>query len=122
MIFGWTRRNSGMKTKEEIFKDILRSSKTNCVLKIKIKDIPNPVITAVHRLEKNKVILKPTCLYGYELKKRTITLDKIEEVIRYRTNFNSPIFEKLRFIKNNISAMRQNFNAFQENSSVLPPA
>ena len=97
-----------MKTKKEIFRDILISAQTNCVLKIKLRNEPNPVITAVDRVLKNKIILRPTCLYGYRLRKRTITLLDVESVTRYRTRFDNPLFQKLRYIRNNISAIRQN--------------
>ncbi|MEX2232883.1 MAG: hypothetical protein WD824_12020 [Cyclobacteriaceae bacterium] len=111
-----------MKSKKEIFKDILMSAQTNCVLKIKLIGDPNPVITAVDRVEKNKITLKPTCLYGYKIKKRAITLLEIESVIRYKTYYNHPLFEKMRFIKNNISYIRKNFGALNEQSSgILNP-
>lgn len=97
-----------MKTKKEIFRDILMSAETNCVLKIKLKNVPNPVITAVEKVQKNKIILKPTCLYGYKLKKSAITLLEIEGITRYKTHFDSPLFEKLRYIKNNIPGLEQN--------------
>src|SRR5688500_4578173 len=108
---------NGMKSKKEIFKDILMSAQTNCVLKIKLINEHNPVITAIDRVEKNKITLKPTCLYGYKIKKRTITLLEIESITRYETNFNNPLFEKMRFIKNNISYIRKNFGALNEESS-----
>jgi len=104
-----------MKSKKEIFRDILISAQTNCVLKIKLKGARNPVITAVDRVDKNMITLKRTCLYGFELEKRTITLLEIENVTRCRTKFDNPIFEKLRYIKNNISAIRQNFGDFDKN-------
>ena len=103
-----------MKTKNDILNDVLLSAKTHCVLKIKLKNVPNPVITAVEKVNENEILLKPTCLYGYELKKRAITLPEIEEVKRYKTNFHSPLFEKLRFIKNNISEIRKNFGHIKE--------
>src|SRR5688500_15267972 len=106
-----------MKTKKEIFKDILISAQTNCVLKIKLKDVDNPVITAVDHISKNKIVLKPTCLYGYRLKKRNITLLEIESVVRYKTQFDHPLFEKLRFIKNNISDLRKNFDLLGDQPS-----
>lgn len=116
MVFEWVwTAASAMKSKKEIFKDILISAQTNCVLKIKLKDAAHPVITAVDRVEKNRIILRPTCLYGYPLKQRTVTLTQIEAVTRYRTQFNHPLFERLRFVKNNIAAIRKNFEAFQEN-------
>ena len=103
-----------MKTKKEIFKDILISAQTNCVLKIKLRDQANPVITAVDHISKNKIVLKQTCLYGYKLNKRDITLLEIESVERYKTQFNHPLFEKLRYIKNNLSHIKQNFGGFRQ--------
>lgn len=108
-----------MKSKKEIFRDILISAETNCVLKIKLKDVRNPVITAVDKVGKNKITLKPTCLYGYRLPKRNITLVEIESVTRYKTHFNHPIFEKIRFIKNNLADMRGNLGSFQERTSAI---
>lgn len=103
-----------MKSKKEIFRDILLSAETSCVLKIKLHNVSNPIITAVDTVQKGKIVLKATCLYGYKLRKRTITLPEIEAVTRYKTNFDSPLFEKLRFIKNNISAIRHNFKSFDQ--------
>lgn len=100
-----------MKSKKEIFSDILVSTETGCVLKIKLKGARNPIITAVERVGKKEIVLKPTCLYGYKLKQRNIRLPDIEDVVRYKTNFHSPLFEKLRFIKNNIAGMRRDFQA-----------
>jgi hypothetical protein len=111
-----------MKSKKEIFTDILISAETGCVLKIKLRNEPTPVITAVEKVQKNKIILKPTCLYGYRLKKRTITLLEVEGVTRYKAHFDNPLFEKLRYIKNNISAIKQNFQAFDtDQASLLNP-
>lgn len=109
-----------MKSKKDIFRDILISAQTNCVLKIKFSGKRNPVITAVDRVERNKIILKPTCLYGYEIEKRTVRLPQIENVILYRTKFDNPLFVKLRYIKKNLSAFRQGFRD-SERSSVLKP-
>jgi hypothetical protein len=106
-----------MKTKKDILKDILLSAQTHCVLKIKLKNTPTPVITAVEEVNKNQIVLKPTCLYGYQLKKRDITLPEIEAVTRYKTNFHHPLFEKLRFIKNNISEIRNNFGRIKQEPS-----
>jgi hypothetical protein len=106
-----------MKGKKEIFKDVLISAQTGSVLKIKLRDSPNPVITAVDHISKNKIVLKPTCLYGYPLKKRNVTLLEIESVVLYKTYFNHPLFEKLRFIKNNIAELRKNFGTLHEGSS-----
>lgn len=103
-----------MKTAKEILQDILISAETKCVLKIKLKGVENPVITAVERVGKNRIILKLTCLYGYTLEKRSISLTDIEAVTRYKTRFNHPLFEKLRFIRNNISDIRRNFGSLNE--------
>lgn len=108
-----------MKTAKEIFQDILISAATNCVLKIKLKGIKNPVITAVDRVTKQRIILKPTCLYGYALKNRSISLPEIESVTRYRTQFNHPLFEKLRYIRTNISDIRRNFGSLDERQTGL---
>jgi hypothetical protein len=108
-----------MKTKKQIFKDILASASTNCVLKIKVRGNPNPVITAIDRLSKNKIILKPTCLYGFPLKKQTLTLLEIESVMRYHANFNHPLFVKLRFIKNNIAAIRNNIETLDHGTAAV---
>ena len=106
-----------MKNAKEVFRDILISCQTNCVLKIKLKGVDNPIITAVDRVSKKTIILKPTCLYGYTLPKRSISLTDIETVTRYHTHFNHPLFEKLRYIKNNISDLRRNFGSFGEQQS-----
>src|SRR5690348_10393954 len=106
-----------MKTKKDIFKDILISAQTGSVLKIKLRDSETPVITAVDHISKNKIVLKRTCLYGYPMKKRIITHLEIESVIRYKTHFDHPLFEKLRFIKNNIAAIRKNFGSLHEDPS-----
>lgn len=103
-----------MKSQKDIFRDILMSAETHCVLKIKLKNMRNPVITAVEKVGKKSIVLMPTCLYGYKLQKRNVTLPEIESVIRYRTNFDNPIFKKLRFIKNNIADIRNNFDSFHQ--------
>lgn len=108
-----------MKSRNDILKDILMSAETQCVLKIKLRDEPNPVITAVEKVSRNQILLKPTCLYGYKLKKRSIALAEIEGVTRYKTNFHHPLFEKLRFIRNNISDIRKNFGRISEEPSGL---
>jgi hypothetical protein len=111
-----------MKSKKEIFRDILISAETNCVLKIKLKNAPNPVITAVDRVLQKKIVLKPTCLYGYKIKQPVITLTEIENVTRYKTHFNSPLFEKMRFVKDNISHIRKNFGVLNHTTSeILKP-
>jgi hypothetical protein len=108
-----------MRSKKEIFKDILISAQTDCVLKIKLRNEENPVITAVDKVLKNKIFLKPTCLYGYKIKKRAINLLDIEGVTRYKTYFSHPLFEKMRFIKNNISQLRKNFGMLNKQAAIL---
>lgn len=108
-----------MKSKKEIFRDLLISAETNCVLKIKLRGTANPLITAVEKVGKKTILLKPTCLYGYELEKRTISLQEIEGITRYKARFNHPAFEKLRFIKNNLSWIRDNFEHFNP-EALLP--
>lgn len=98
-----------MKSGKEIFKDILASAHTGCVLKIKLRNMPKPIITAVDHVARNKIVLKPTCLYGYRLRKRNITLLEIESVVRYNTYFNHPLFENIRFIKDHIAELRKDF-------------
>lgn len=97
-----------MKIKEEILNDILISAQTGCVLKLKLRHEKNPVITAVDKVAGNKVVLKPTCLYGYRIKTRTVALPDIETVTRYKTCFDAPLFAQLRFVKNNIGQIRKN--------------
>ena len=94
---------------DEILRDIHASAETGCVLKLKLKDTKNPVITAVDKVSENQIVLKPTCLYGYPLEKRMIMPSEIESVKRYKTHFDSPLFTKLRYIKNNISSLRNDF-------------
>ncbi|HEX8039128.1 MAG TPA: hypothetical protein VF490_08240 [Chryseosolibacter sp.] len=108
-----------MKTKKEIFGDILISSRTGCVLKIKLRNQKNPVITAVDSVLAKKIVLKPTCLYGFKLENRVITLSKIENVTRYETRFDNPLFEKVRFIKDNLGHLRRNFGMEGERPSGL---
>ena len=105
-----------MQSKKEILKDLLLSAETGRVLKLKLKDVPNPVITAVDKISKNKIALKSTCLYGYPLEKTELTLLDIEGVKRYKANFDSPLFQKLRFLKNNIKQIRNNITSLREQS------
>lgn len=95
-----------IKGKYKIYlQDILLSAQTNCVLKIKVKGVINPIITAVDTVLENEIILEPTCLYGYNLEKRRISFSEIESVTRYRTRFSNPLFVKMRYVKNNIGAL-----------------
>lgn len=96
-----------MKATKAILRDILVSLDTGCVVKLKLKDTLNPVITAVDQVSNESILLKPTCLYGYPLKKRTISLMDIEKCRRYKTRFDHPMFARLRFVRNNFSQMRK---------------
>lgn len=98
-----------MEFSKEILKHIHASAETGCVLKLELKDAKNPVITAVDEVSEDQIVLKPTCLYGYPLEKRMVALSEIERVKRFKTQFDSPLFSKLRFIKNNISELRNSF-------------
>lgn len=89
-------------------KDLRVSAETGCVLKFNLRDEKNPVITAVEKVFKSRILLKPTCLYGYPLRKRSISLQDIEAITRYKTSFDNPLFQKLRFVRNNIVAIRKN--------------
>lgn len=100
-----------MKSRKDILKDILFSAQTGCVVKLKLKDIRNPVITSVERVSNKSILLKPTCLYGYPLERRKITLLDIEGIKRYKTYFDHPLFARLRYIKNNLSEVRKNIEA-----------
>ncbi len=102
-----------MESKKEIFREILYSANTNCVLKIKLKRSNSLLITAVDRISKNEIILKPTCLYGYKIKQQKITLLEIDSVTRYHANFYHPLFVKLRYVKDNITALRQNVKSLK---------
>ena len=103
-----------MTTRSTILDDIQHSAETNSVLKIKLKNVANPLITAVEKVEDKQIILKPTCLYGYEIAKRSIDLSDIESVSRHKTRFNHPVFERLRFIRKHISEIRNNFEGFSD--------
>ena len=95
-----------MKPGKEILSDIQASAETGCVLKLQLKDARNPVITAIEQISEDRIVLKPTCLYGYPLEHRMVAFSEIEHVQRFKTHFDSPLFAKLRFIKNNISELR----------------
>lgn len=95
-------------------RDLIASQQTNCVLKIKLRNAQNPVITAVEQIGRKKIVLKPTCLYGYKLRKRNFTLPEIESVVRYKTRFDSPLFARLRYIRSNISSLRHTLDQMNE--------
>lgn len=103
------------------FSDIQASANTGCVLKIKLKDAKNPIITAVEKISGDDIVLKTTCLYGYPIEQRIIRMAEIESIKRYKTSFDSPLFTKLRFIKNNISELRNQFKSLGDTSESLNP-
>lgn len=100
-----------MKSRKDILKDILYSAQTGCVVKLNLKNSRNPVITAVDHVSDKSIVLKPTCLYGYPLEKRRISLLDIEEITRYKTHFDNPLFARLRYIKNNLSEVRKSLQS-----------
>lgn len=93
--------------KDEILNDILISAQTGCVVKLKLRNEKNPVITAVDKVAGDKILLRRTCLYGYKLKSREVALPDIETIQRYKTRFDAPLFTHLRFVKNNIGQIRR---------------
>jgi hypothetical protein len=103
-----------MNSGKDIMRDLIASQQTNCVLKIKLRNAQNPVITAVEQIGRKKIVLKPTCLYGYKLRKRNITLPEIESVVRFKTRFDSPLFARLRYIRSNISSLRHTLDQMNE--------
>lgn len=111
-----------MESSKEILSHIQASAETGCVLKLELKDAKNPVITAIDKISEDQIVLKPTCLYGYPLEKRMVALSEIESVKRFKTQFDSPLFAKLRFIKNNISELKNSFKVLgSENRKSFNP-
>ena len=100
-----------MKSTKDILRDILFSAKTGRVVKLKLKGTANPVITAVEHVTNKTILLKPTCLYGYPLEKRKISLKDIEESRCYKAQFDHPLFARLRYIKNNLSEVRKTLSS-----------
>lgn len=104
-----------MKTsRNEILGELLLSEKADNVLSIKLRDHARPFLTSVDKVLLDKILLQPTCIYGYPLHRRTITLVEIESVTRYNVSFSSPIFERIRQIKDNIRNMRDNIDRINE--------
>jgi hypothetical protein len=96
-----------MKTdKKEILRELLLSENRGFVLSIKLIDRAQPIKTAVRHLDHNKIVLESTCIFGHPLDRTVISLKDIEWVTRYKVLYNSPVYESIRLIKDNIRVMR----------------
>ena len=96
-----------MKTdKKEILRELLLSENRGFVLSIKLIDSAQPIKTAVRHLDHNKIVLESTCIFGHPLDRTVISLKDIEWVTRYKVLYNSPVYESIRLIKDNIRVMR----------------
>lgn len=100
-----------MKTdKKEILRELLLSENRGFVVCIKINNQRTPLRTAVKHIDHNKITLQPTCIFGHTLERAVITLVEIEWVKLYRVRYDSPVYESIRMIKDNIRMMRSNLN------------
>lgn len=96
-----------MKTdKKEILRELLLSENRGFVLNIKLIDDSRPIKTAVKHVDHNKIVLESTCIFGHPLERTVLTLLDIEWVKRYKVQFDSPVYESIRLIKDNIRLMR----------------
>ena len=96
-----------MKTdKKEILRELLLSENRGFVLSIKFRDQDKPIKTAVKHVDHNKIVLESTCIFGHPIDRTVITLLDVEWVKRYKVMFNSPVYESIRLIKDNIRVMR----------------
>jgi hypothetical protein len=101
-----------MKTdKKEILRELLLSENRGFVLSIKLTGDNRPIKTAVRHVEHNKIILQPTCIFGHRLERTVLTLMDIEGVTRYKVLYDSPVYESIRMIKDNIRIMRDRIGA-----------
>jgi hypothetical protein len=104
-----------MKTdKKEILRELLLSENRGFVVSIKLKGQRQPIKTAVRHLDHNKIILESTCIFGHPLDRTVITLLDIEWVTRYKVLYNSPVYESIRLIKDNIRLMRSRLGVITE--------
>lgn len=104
-----------MKTdKKEILRELLLSENRGFVLCIKLKGQRQPVKTAVKHLDHNRIVLQPTCIFGHPLDRTVVTLVDVEWVTRYKVLFDSPVYESIRLIKDNIRVMRSRIGAINE--------
>ncbi len=96
-----------MKTdKKEILRELLLSENRGFVLSIKLSGQSQPIKTAVKAVDHNKIVLESTCIFGHPLDRTVVTLLDIEWVKRYKVLYNSPVYESIRLIKDNIRVMR----------------
>jgi hypothetical protein len=104
-----------MKTdKKEILRELLLSENRGFVLSIKLNDHAYPIKTAVKSVDHNKIILESTCIFGHPLERTVLTLLDIEWVKRYKVLYNSPVYESIRLIKDNIRVMRNRIGVLSE--------
>jgi hypothetical protein len=96
-----------MKTdKKEILRELLLSENRGFVLCIKLNNDRKLIKTAVKHLDHNKIVLQATCVFGHPLERTVLTLLDIEWVKRYKVMYDSPVYESIRMIKDNIRIMR----------------
>jgi hypothetical protein len=96
-----------MKTdKKEILRELLLSENRGFVLCIKLNNDRKPIKTAVKQVDHNKIVLQSTCVFGHPLDRTVLTLLDIEWVKRYKVMYDSPVYESIRMIKDNIRIMR----------------
>lgn len=104
-----------MKTdKKEILRELLLSENRGFVLCIKLAGEERPIKTAVRSVEHNRVVLESTCIFGHPLARTVVTLLDIEWVKRYKVLFDSPVYESIRMIKDNIRVMRHRIGVISE--------
>jgi hypothetical protein len=103
--------------KKEILRELLLSENRGYVIGIKIKGIAHPIKTACKRVDHNRIEFEPTCIFGHPLDRTVFTLIDIEWVKRYKVLYNSPVYESIRLIKENIRIMRTRLGVTQ-----LPPS
>ena len=104
-----------MKTdKKEILRELLLSENRGFVVSIKLANQRQPIKTAVKHLDHNKIVLESTCIFGHPLECTVITLLDIEWVTRYKVLYNSPVYESIRMIKDNIRVMRNRIGTIAE--------
>src|SRR5687768_11680394 len=101
-----------MKTdKKEILRELLLSENRGFVLGIKLSNSKGLIKTAVKHVDHNKIILQSTCIFGHPIERTVLTLLDIEWVKRYRVTYDSPVYESIRMIKENIRIMRNRIGA-----------
>jgi hypothetical protein len=104
--------------KKEILRELLLSENRGYVISVKLKGFNRPFKTAVKQVDHNRIILHNTCIFGHSLEKTVFTLLDVEWVMRYKVLFNSPVYESIRIIKDNIRIMRNNIETLSQHTSV----